>query len=70
MKLRKIKTIISGGQTGADRATISVEVKPDHDLDSTKRGGHPLRGTFWAEGQVTRDGDVWRLAPVDVFRPG
>jgi hypothetical protein len=55
-------------QTGALRGTISVEVKPNHDYDTTKRGGHPLRGTFWSEVQVMEDEGVWRLAPVDVFR--
>jgi hypothetical protein len=55
-------------ETGAERATISIEVKPHHEFDSTKRGGQPLRGTFWAEVQIMQEGDVWRLAPVDVFR--
>jgi AAA domain-containing protein len=55
-------------QAGAERGTISVEIKPDHERDTTKRGGSPVRGTFWAEVQVLQEGDVWRLAPVDVFR--
>ncbi|HEV7495511.1 AAA family ATPase [Baekduia sp.] len=55
-------------QTGEERGAVSVEVKPHHEWDSTRRGGAPLRGTFWAEIQIYSEDNVWRLAPVDIRR--
>ncbi|WP_326544692.1 ATP-binding protein [Mycobacterium sp. 2-64] len=52
---------------GADRGTISVEVKPDHEVDKMKRGGFPA-GTVWAEVEIRRDGRQTDIASADIFK--
>ena len=53
---------------GTERGTISVEIKPDHDIDRTAKGGYPTTGTFWAEVEITREGATVLISPTDVFR--
>lgn len=53
---------------GSDSGTISVELKPHHDYDTTARGGHPLKGSFWAEAEVSLDRATGTVAAADVFR--
>lgn len=53
---------------GKERGTISVEIKPDHEIDRTAKGGNPVQSTFWAEVEITQEGPTWELAPTDVFR--
>lgn len=53
---------------GEESGTISVEVRPDHDFDRTAKGGQPTVGTFWAEVEVSREGDTVVISPTDVFR--
>jgi hypothetical protein len=53
---------------GADRGTVSVEIKPDHDHDKTQRGGFPTQSTFWAEIEFTREGPAVDIGSADIFR--
>lgn len=52
----------------ADRGSVSVEIRPDGELDKTSRGGAPYKGTFWAEIAIEREEDVWIVAPTDIHR--
>ena len=53
---------------GADMGTISVEIKPDHEIDRTEKGGYPSVGTFWAEVEIRQEGEVGAIGSADVFR--
>jgi hypothetical protein len=53
---------------GADTGTISVEIKPDHEIDRTEKGGYPTVGTFWAEVEIRQEGEVGAIGSADVFR--
>ncbi|MFC3983207.1 AAA family ATPase [Streptosporangium jomthongense] len=53
---------------GEEIGTISVEVKPDHEIDRTAKGGTPTQSTFWAEVQISKEAGVWEMSPTDVFR--
>lgn len=53
---------------GQTTASVSVELRPDHDLDKTLKGGAPP-GTVWAEVEVSEDEAAgWRVKSTDVFR--
>src|SRR4051812_44074240 len=39
---------------GAEHGTVSVELRPDHELDKTLKGGAPA-GTVWAEIEISED---------------
>ena len=53
---------------GATRGTISVEIKPDNEVDRTEKGGFPTRGTFWAEIAIDASKTVPTIEPTDVYR--
>jgi hypothetical protein len=55
---------------GADVGLISVEIRPDHEVDRTLKGGFPVQGTFWAELAIEQDDATrtWMLNPTDVYR--
>src|SRR5947209_3327726 len=54
---------------GADSGSISLEIKPNHEVDRTQRGGYPSKGTFWAEVEIYHEGrDVWNARPTDISR--
>jgi hypothetical protein len=48
------------------RGTISVEIKPDHDVDRTEKGGYPVKGTFWAEVEIDAGTPVPTIRSTDV----
>jgi AAA domain len=53
---------------GKEKASISVELRPDHDLDKTLKGGAPP-GTVWAEVEVSEDKAAgWHVKSTDIFR--
>jgi energy-coupling factor transporter ATP-binding protein EcfA2 len=52
---------------GKKQGTISVEVKPDHDVDRTEKGGYPVKGTFWAEVELNTAASVPTISTTDVF---
>jgi len=57
------------GDRGADSGSISLEIKPNHEVDRTQRGGYPSKGTFWAEVEIYHEGrDVWNARPTDIYR--
>jgi AAA domain, putative AbiEii toxin, Type IV TA system len=53
---------------GRDTALVSVEVRPNHEYDRTRKGGFPVLGTFWAEIAIEQELGSWVLAPTDVYR--
>ncbi|MCP2349729.1 AAA family ATPase [Nonomuraea roseoviolacea] len=53
---------------GAPKGTISVEVKPDQEIDRTAKGGAPVQSTFWAEIAIVPEGPTWEINPTDVFK--
>ncbi|WP_300681915.1 ATP-binding protein [Nocardioides sp.] len=58
---------------GAPSGSISLEVRPDPDIDKTRSGGRPYKDTFWAEVDIEADteqpgGAVWLLRAGDNFR--
>jgi hypothetical protein len=53
---------------GSDRATISLEVRPDHSYDSTEKGGTPYKNTFWTEVQIVEHEEAPSLSSADIFR--
>lgn len=60
---------------GSSIGTISLEVKPDPEIDKTRAGGRPYKGTFWAEVDIERDvaqpgGAPWVLTAGDHFKQG
>jgi hypothetical protein len=63
--LRGWVTADAEGEAG----TISVEIRPDNAEDKTVRGGYPVRSTFWAEVEISRDGGgAWEVSSADIFR--
>lgn len=52
---------------GKDRGTVSVEIKPDHEVDRTEKGGYPVKGTFWSEVEVDATTAVPAISSTDVF---
>ena len=51
---------------GRSSGTISVEIKPDHEVDRTERGGYPAKGTFWAEVEIDAATSVPQIRSTDV----
>lgn len=57
---------------GSSVGSVSLEIKPDPDIDKTRAGGRPYKGTFWAEVDIEQDenqpgGAPWILTPGDRF---
>lgn len=60
----------SGTATGSenlDHGTISVELRPHHNFDSTEKGGYPV-SSFWAEVEVRTDDATGSIVSADVFK--
>jgi hypothetical protein len=56
---------VTEGEAGG---SISVEIKPDHEIDKMSKGGYPVQGTFWAEVALTKEGGAWELNSADIYR--
>lgn len=74
-KARFMQTSYDGWVTaGAESGSISLEVKPDAEIDKTRAGGRSYKGTFWAEVDFEEDaqpgGDVWVLNSGDHYKKG
>lgn len=73
-KARFLQASYEGWVTqGAADGSISLEVRPDPEIDKTRAGGRPYKDTFWAEVDIEEDthqpgGAVWMLRPGDHFR--
>lgn len=73
-KARFLQASYDGWVTqGAKDGSISLEVRPDPEIDKTRAGGRPYKDTFWAEVDIEEDTDqpggaVWMLRPGDHFR--
>lgn len=73
-KARFLQSSYDGWVTkGESAGAISLEIRPDADVDKTRGGGRPYKGTFWAEVDIEEDidqpgGAVWTLRPGDHFR--
>ena len=68
-QLRTLAPDLRGWVThGMSVGSISVEVRPNHDVDRTFKGGYPVQGTFWAEIEIVEESGAWRAQPTDVFR--
>jgi hypothetical protein len=68
-QVRALVPDLRGWVTEGERSgTISVEVKPHHDYDKTKRGGQPVKNTFWAEIEISSEGPLHSIAPTNIFR--
>jgi hypothetical protein len=53
---------------GEEKGSISVELRPDHDLDKTLKGGAPS-STVWAEVEISEDKAAgWHVKSTDIFR--
>lgn len=72
-KARFLQPVYDGWVTkGSETGSISLEVRPDAEVDKTRAGGRPYKGTFWAEVDIEKDADapggaVWVLKPGDHF---
>lgn len=58
---------------GAESGSISLEIRPDPEVDKTRAGGRPYKGTFWAEVDIEEDADqpggsIWMLSRGDHLR--
>jgi AAA domain, putative AbiEii toxin, Type IV TA system/AAA domain len=53
---------------GKRRGTISVEIKPDNNVDKTEKGGYPVQSTFWAEVALDASNSVPTIDSTDVYR--
>lgn len=75
-KARYLQTSYDGWVTaGADHGSVSLEVKPDGEIDKTRAGGRSYKTTFWAEVDIERDdeqpgGSTWVLTAGDHFKNG
>lgn len=53
---------------GKKRGTISVEIRPDNEVDKTEKGGYPVQSTFWAELAIDASNSVPTIEATDVYR--
>lgn len=73
-KARSLQTSYDGWVTiGRDEGSVSLEIRPDADIDKTRAGGRPYKDTFWAEVDIELDADqpggaVWVMRPGDHLR--
>ncbi|MGK2876713.1 MAG: AAA family ATPase [Nocardioides sp.] len=73
-KARFLQASYDGWVTqGAASGAISLEVRPDPEIDKTRAGGRPYKDTFWAEVDIEQDADqpggsIWMLRPGDHYR--
>ena len=51
---------------GEAEGRISVEIRPDHQVDTTQKGGYPTQGTFWAEVELTDAEPLPSISSSDV----